>query len=162
MITALELRERLQYDPMTGRWIWLKSPRSGWAGRPAGSLDAKGYWIIKIDGKSYKASRLAHLYMTGEWPEDEMDHANTKPWDDIWTNLRPATRLENVQNRQMRNDNNSGAIGVYWHEANQKWIAKVDQVYLGSFDSLDLAMAARDVVAIKLHGDFVVLNKKEA
>lgn len=162
MITALELRERLQYDPTTGRWIWLKSPRGGWAGRPAGSLDAKGYWIIKIDGKSYKASRLAHLYMTGEWPLNEMDHEDTKPWNDIWTNLRPATRLENVQNRQMRYDNSSGAIGVYWHEENQKWVAKVDQVYLGSFDSFELAVAARDNAVARLHGDFAVLNKKEA
>src|ERR1700721_3037973 len=108
MITAQNLRERLQYDPTTGRWVWLRSSRPGWVGRPAGSLDAYGYWCIKLDGQSYKASRLAHLYMTGEWPEEEMDHIDTKPWNDVWTNLRPATRLENIQNRNMRTDNSSG------------------------------------------------------
>lgn len=158
MITALELRERLQYDPNTGDWIWLKTPRSGWVGRPAGSLDAKSYWCIKIDGQSYKSSRLAYLYMTGEWPIDEMDHIDTKPWNDAWCNLRPATRLENIQNRQMRSDNKSGAIGVFWNEANRKWIAQIDKTYIGSFDSFEEAKAARDLAATESHGNFAVLN----
>lgn len=160
MISAQELRERLQYDPNTGHWVWLKTPRSGFVGKPAGSLDAKGYWCIKIDGQSYKASRLAFLYMTGEWPTDEMDHVDTKPWNDVWTNLRPATRLENIQNRQMRTDNSSGAVGVYWNGANSKWIAQIDKVYLGSFASFDEAVAARDAAAKERHQDFVVLNGK--
>lgn len=162
MITALELRERLQYDPNTGDWIWLKSPRSGWVGRPAGSIDAKGYVIIKIDGQSYKASRLAFLYMTGEWPSNEMDHIDTKPWNDAWVNLRPATRLENIQNRQMRSDNKSGGIGVFWNEARSKWVAQIDKTYLGSFDTFEEAVAVRDSAATELHGDFVVLNKEQS
>ncbi len=116
MITAIELRERLQYDPNTGRRVWLKTPRKGFEGKPAGSIDAKGYWVIKIDGKSYKASRLAYLYMTGDWPEDEMDHIDRTPWNDWWTNLRPATRVENLLNRVM--PNSSGHVGVRKHSSN--------------------------------------------
>jgi len=157
MISAIELRERLQYDPSTGHWIWLKSPRSGWNGRPAGSLDAKGYWIIKIDGRSYKSSRLAYLYMTGDWPLDEMDHRDTKPWNDCWTNLRPATRLENVQNRQIRSDNPSGAIGVKRHF--NKWQVRINNIYYGLFDSFEEAVVARDAAAAVTHGEFVSLNK---
>src|ERR1039457_6646580 len=113
MITAIELRERLQYDPNTGCWIWLKTPRRGYDGRPAGTLDAKGYWVIKIDGQSYKASRLAYLYMTGEWPPEEMDHIDRTSWNDRWTNLRPATRTENNQNRIKIGE--SGVQGVHYH-----------------------------------------------
>lgn len=160
MITAQKLRERLQYDPNTGNWIWLKTPRAGYVGRPAGSLDAKGYWIIKIDGQSYKASRLAFLYMTGEWPPDEMDHIDTKPWNDVWTNLRPATRVENIQNRGMRADNQSGAVGVFWNSTRNKWCAQIDQVYLGLFDTFDEAVAARDAAAKRYHGNFATLNKE--
>lgn len=158
MITALELRERLQYDPNSGRWVWLKTPRKGFEGKPAGSLDVKGYWCIKIDGKSYKASRLAYLYMTGEWPEDEMDHIDGTPWNDCWVNLRPATRTENNSNRRMRDNNTSGAIGVFWNEANQKWIAQINKMYLGSYDSFEEAVAARDAAAKELHGEFATLN----
>lgn len=160
MIDAIKLRERLQYDPTTGHWIWLRSPRAGYAGRPAGSLDAKGYWVIKIDGQSYKASRLAYLYMTGEWPEEEMDHVDTKPWNDVWTNLRPATRLENNQNRQMRNDNRSGAIGVFWNSQRNKWQVQVDKIHVGLYDSFEEAVAARDSATKNFHGDFAVLNGK--
>lgn len=159
MLTAIELRERLQYDPNTGYWVWLKTPRAGFIGKPAGSLDAKGYWVIKIDGQSYKASRLAFLYMTGEWPPDEMDHADTKPWNDAWCNLRPATRLENIQNRQMRSDNPSGAIGVKQHF--NKWQVRVDNVYYGLFDSFEEAVAVRDSIATEVHGEFVALNSQE-
>lgn len=143
MITAIELRERLQYDPNTGRWIWLKTPRGGWVGRPAGSMDAKGYWVIKIDGQSYKASRLAFLYMTGEWPEEEMDHRDRQPWNDCWINLRSATRLENILNRVM--PNSSGHKGVYRHSANNRWIAQYENVYIGSYVTIEEAVAAREV-----------------
>lgn len=158
MITAIQLRERLQYDPTTGRWVWLRTPRAGFVGKPAGSLDAKGYWVIKIDGQSYKASRLAYLYMTGEWPEDEMDHIDSKPWNDVWTNLRPATRMENIRNRQMRFDNPSGAIGVKRHF--NKWQVRVDNVYYGLFDTFEEAVVERNRVALELHGEFAQLNKE--
>lgn len=142
MITAIELRERLQYDPNTGRWVWLRTPRTGFVGKPAGSLDAKGYWCIKIDGQSYKASRLAYLYMTGEWPEDEMDHIDRKPWNDCWSNLRPATRTENNLNRVMIGT--SGQQGIYRHSQNDRWIAQYDNVYIGSYKTIEDAVEARD------------------
>lgn len=147
MIIAVELRERLQYDPNTGYWIWLRSPRNGWQGRPAGSLDAKGYWIIKIDGKSYKASRLAYLYMTGEWPADEMDHIDRKSWNDCWVNLRPATRTENNLNRVM--PTSSGHTGVWKHTYNNSWVAQIENIYIGSFKTLDEAIAARDAFILE-------------
>lgn len=142
MISAQELRERLQYDPNTGHWIWLKTPRSGWVGRPAGTIDAKGYWVIKIDGKSYKASRLAYLYMTGEWPPEEMDHIDRKPWNDAWHNLRPATRAENNLNRVKIGE--SGRQGVYRHNQNNRWVAQHENIYIGSFETIEEAVAARE------------------
>jgi len=142
MLTATELRERLQYDPNTGRWIWLKSTRSGWVGRPAGSLDAKGYWCIKIDGQSYKASRLAYLYMIGEWPEGEMDHIDRQSWNDCWTNLRPATRSENNLNRVLIGT--SGHYGIRKHNYNDSWVVEIKRVYVGSYKTLDEAIVARD------------------
>lgn len=141
-IDALSLRERLQYDPITGYWVWLSSPRGGWNGRPAGTIDARGYRVIKIDGQSYKASRLAFLYMTGAWPPDEMDHIDRTPWNDVWTNLRPATRTENNINRVKIGA--SGEQGVYKHSQNDRWIAQHENIYLGSFKTIEEAVAARD------------------
>lgn len=141
MIDAIKLRERIQYNPETGNWIWLRSNRGGWNGRPAGSLDAKGYWIIKIDGQSYKASRLAYLYMTGEWPPNEMDHKDRQPWNDAWTNLQPATRTENNLNRDYTGA--SGHKGVYKHASNNRYCAQYDNIYIGSYKTIEEAAAAR-------------------
>lgn len=157
MITAIELRERLQYNPDTGRWVWLKSDRGGWVGKPAGTLDAKGYWVIKIDGQSYKASRLAFLYMTGEWPPEEMDHIDRTPWNDCWINLRPATRTENNQNRVKIGP--SGQQGIYRHSTNDRWIAQHDNIYIGSYKTMDEAVAARDAFIAGLEPN---LNQGEA
>lgn len=142
MITAIELRERLQYDPNTGYWVWLKTPRKGFEGSPAGSLDAKGYWCIKIDGKSYKSSRLAYLYMTGDWPPNEMDHIDRVSWNDCWINLRPATRTENNINRVKIGI--SGQQGIYRHNQNDRWVAQYDNIYIGSYITIEEAIAARN------------------
>lgn len=52
-----------------------------------------------IHGYHYKASRLAWLYMTGEWPKYEMDHINHVKDDNRWVNLRDVTPAENCANR---------------------------------------------------------------
>lgn len=158
MIDAEHLRERLSYDPITGEWIWISSPRRGYEGKPAGSFDVYGYLCIKIDGQSYKASRLAYLYMTGEWPEEEMDHIDRDPGNDKWVNLKPASRFENTSNRRMRSDNTSGVIGVFWNAQRSKWQVQVDKVHIGLFDDLQEATIARDAAAMQMHRSFAVLN----
>lgn len=148
MIDAIELRERLQYDPNTGRWVWLKTPRKGFEGKPAGSIDAKGYWVIKIDGQSYKASRLAYLWMTGEWPAEEMDHIDRTPWNDVWTNIRPASRTENNLNREM--PTSSGHKGVRKHSSNNSYTASYDNIYIGSYKTIEEAVSERDAFIVRL------------
>ena len=158
-ITALQLRERLLYNPDTGEWTWLKSRRDGYAGKPAGWRDSYGYRRIKIDGQTYIASRLAFLYMTDEWPNEEMDHIDQDPTNDAWENLREATRSENNQNRSQRCDNITGSIGVIWNKAREKWQVHVNKIHFGLYDSFEEATAVRDLVASDLHGEFVQLNK---
>lgn len=65
-----------------------------------------GYRVITIFGNEktrpqYRSGRLAFLYMTGHWPEWDVDHKNRKRGDDRWKNLREATRSQNLRNRQM-------------------------------------------------------------
>ena len=38
----------------------------------AGCLNPKGYLKIKINYNQYFAHRLAFLYMTGEWPKEQI------------------------------------------------------------------------------------------
>jgi hypothetical protein len=68
------------------------------AGSRAGCVSTYwGYHLIKIEGKLYRSSRLAHLYMLGTWPPDVMDHDDLDRENDAWWNLVPMTQAENLK-----------------------------------------------------------------
>lgn len=114
-LTAEQLRQRLRYDPETGVMIWVSlSPfyRKGKPGDIAGSFD-NGYVRIHLDGHFYYGHCLAWLYMTGEWPKDQVDHRNGDRGDNRWENLREATNSTNQQNQYKASRNNgTGCLGM--------------------------------------------------
>ena len=144
MLTASRLREVLRYDPETGEFHSL--PRQGWR-RKCGSM-SKGYLRIKIDGHSYLAHRLAWLWMTGEWPDDEVDHRNRIKTDNRWSNYRPATRLVNCNNRSLSKNNSSGTNGVGWHKNSGKWRVRLRGKSHGSFLTKEEAIACSEDVLL--------------
>lgn len=153
MLTAERLREVLRYDPETGVWIWIKTlaPR-GKEGTRAGYVRPDGYRLIRIDGRLYRSNRLAHLYMTGEWPPALIDHKNLDSSDDRWLNLRAASGTENGANCGPRKRNKSGFKGVSWSKGNSCWVAFLQangrNRYLGYFaDKRDAASAYADAAA---------------
>lgn len=147
MITQARLKEILRYDPSTGVFTWRVSKGRAKAGSVAGTFDAGGYRLIMVDGKRYKAHRLAFIYIEGNLPPDKVDHISQNPADNRWRNLRPATQSENMRNATRYTNNTSGFTGVYWHKQRGKWhvTAKIDgkSNYLGLFDCLLDAVAAR-------------------
>jgi|SRR5277367_5036257 len=134
MLTLSRLHEVLHYDPETGEFRSLK--RHGWR-RKCGTI-SRGYLRIKIDGRSYLAQQLAWFYMTGEWPENEVDHRNRTKLDNRWTNFRPATRLQNCNNRSLSRNNTSGANGVGLHKG--KWRVRLRGKFHGYFPTRDEAV----------------------
>jgi hypothetical protein len=154
IITGSYLESLLWYDPDEGTWTWINPGKHNmrYAGKPAGNRDKDGYLKIRIDGQLYIASHLACLWMTGKWPDVGMDHKDRDPTNDHWSNLREATRSQNLYNRDF------GALqGI--HRSGTKWWAMVGRNgYLGMFDNLEDAIIARDATAYKIAGDFAVLN----
>lgn len=157
MLTQEFLKEVLCYDEFTGYFIWLKSHQKIKSGMRAGSVSesysGKKYIRIAISSKRYLAHRLAFLYMTGNFPHDDVDHISGDGTDNRWANLSHATRTQNGRNQRLFSTNTSGVMGVSWYKRYGKWCAKIGidgkDICLGYFDKLEDAAAARKEAEIK-------------
>jgi hypothetical protein len=162
MLTQAELKEVVTYDPETGHFTWVKSSGNRAAGSRAGSTNgnAKGkqYRRISINKELYLEHRLAFLWMTGAWPEQDVDHISRVESDNRWSNLRGAAPYENMQNRGRFANNKSGVKGVFWSRQQKKWGAQINyrgkQHLLGHFKELGDAKEFIELARSICHGDF--------
>lgn len=150
LITQQRLRELFIYDANNG--LFTRRVATGRHGRhrvgsQAGTRQNRGYIVIYVDGRRYVAHRLAWLYVHGEWPSMDLDHINQIKDDNRISNLRLATRKQNMQNVSKHKHNTSGFKGISWHKPRKKWRAYIfneyKQIHLGLFDSREAAIDAR-------------------
>jgi len=91
-----------------------------------------------------------------------VDHRNCEPLDNRKSNLRFATRSENMCNRRKRKKATSRFLGVAYCKAEGKWQSVIahnkKRTWLGRFDSEIEAALAHDEAAKRLHGEFARLN----
>ncbi|HVM93474.1 MAG TPA: HNH endonuclease [Terriglobales bacterium] len=157
MLTLERLKELMHYDPETGLFHRLvKTSNNANMDAPAGVLDSHGYLECSIDGKRYRLHRLAVFYMTGVWPENDVDHRNTIRTDNRFENLRDVTRVVNMQNKRRPSSNNkTGFVGVYLHKQLGRFTAQIrangKNTHLGMFDTPEQAHAAYLDAKRKLH-----------
>lgn len=156
-LTFDRLRELLYYCHETGTFTWLQTRQRSPEGSLAGHTNKVGYCVIGIDGKYYKAHRLAFLYMTGEWPKKQVDHINRNKSDNRWSNLRDVSNKDNQRNSGPRKTSKTGITGVTLLESNNKYFAYIFEngvrhdLYLG--DDLFEACCARKSAESKLFND---------
>lgn len=167
-LTAEYVRECLAYDAETGVLTWKQRPRShfknkqawsaqktNFAGTVAGSDTGIGYLSVVIDAQRYGSHRLAHLIMTGNWPEAEIDHVNGVRNDNRWANLRAVTKAQNHQNKRTPLNNTSGFRGVVWSKQRCKWVAQIKlagkTIHLGIHKTIESARSARIAAEAELH-----------
>lgn len=167
MITHAELKSILRYDPDTGHWTWLVDRgRLAKAGQRAGTPHyTQGYIRLHIKGRMHQSHSLAHFYMTGEWPAEEIDHINGVRDDNRWTNLREASKALNLLNRKTYSSNTSGQKGVNWHPKLGKWRVRIQKhgrrIALGCYDTLEEASAAYSRAADAIFGEFRRIEEQE-
>lgn len=153
-LTAKRLRKLLRYNPSTGLFLWVRSPRTRTpVGEVAGSLNAQGYYCIGIRHVVYLAHRLAFLYMTGRWP-NEVDHKNGVKTDNRWCNLRDADRRLNSENtRAPLSTNSTGFLGVApnGRKFRAQIVVNQKQICLGTFKTPARAHAEYVKAKRKLH-----------
>lgn len=100
-LTAERLRELLHYDPETGvmtRRVALSNRTK--VGDEIGRVNpSDGYRYACVDGKSHAVHRLVWLYVTGNWPEHQVNHDNDVRDDNRWTNLRDRPKAVHLAER---------------------------------------------------------------
>lgn len=154
MITAERLRELLSYDPETGefRWRQTRNNRSK-AGDTVGCIQ-RGYLVIHVDYRMYRAHRLAWLYVHGVFPDGLLDHIDGCASNNRIGNLRICTDAENMQNSwAWHGTGKSRYAGARWHKGHGKWYSQIKvaskRIYLGTFNT-----------EIEAHEAYVAAKKK--
>lgn len=149
-LTGSRLERLLNYDSETGVFRWRGGHKRVRAGAVAGVIDKDGYVIICIDGRNYRAHRLVWLWMTGDWPVDEIDHRDMSRSNNRFDNLREATHQQNAHNRRKR--------GFILDRRRNVFVARInigsEHIHLGQFSTAEEAQAAYNSAAEKLHGEF--------
>lgn len=164
MITADDLRQLVSYNPDTGIFTRLKGGKLP-QGSPIGTITKSGYLTISIRCKTYRAHRLAWLYVHGEMPSSEIhtDHINGNRSDNRISNIRLCTRSENMRNTKVYKSNTSGFKGVVYLPRSGKWVATIKLnkklIRLGLFENADSAHKAYVEAATNLFGEFLCVSR---
>lgn len=169
------VHELLDYDPTTGIFVWKSRPREmfseaksfrlwnhRYARKTTGCIEFKGYLVVIIGGRSYKAHRLAWLYVYGEPVPNIIDHIDQDRSNNRIDNLRSASNSQNMINAGRWPNNGTGVKGVRALPSGrfEARIGHGNQVFgLGTFDSIDQAIKAYQDAAIRLYGKFIPIKR---
>jgi hypothetical protein len=99
------------YDADTGVIRHLRRCKGVKCGSVAGTRTSR-YIHIKINGRQYKAHRVAWMLHYGEWPNGFIDHRNEIKIDNRICNLRVCTPSQNHANAGLSKQNTTGHKNV--------------------------------------------------
>lgn len=114
----------------------------------------QGYPTFRNGSEVVSLHRLVNKTPVGM----DTDHINGNKLDCRKANLRTCTRQQNGFNRGANKNSKTGVVGVCWNTGKGKWQADIRhnrrRIYLGLFDLLADAIAARKAAEIKYFGKF--------
>lgn len=164
------LEECFTYDPESGILKWKERPlhhhklerevkrfNTNYAGKEAGRLTTRGYREVVLDGNYFPTHRLIFKLVTGEDPENHLDHINGDKSDNRWYNLREATSTQNNHNRRISKNNTTGYKGVSRHKNRFKSSIRVGngkRIFLGYFNTAEEAYEAYCKACEEYHKEF--------
>lgn len=158
LIDVKSISNYLDYSPETGIFVWKVKTKTSNVNDVAGNTNWRGYVSIWINAKPYYAHRLAWAFCNGSWPCGDIDHINEDKSDNRISNLRVASRSENMFNRSSNKNNTSGIKGVVFCKATSKWRAQImvdrKSINIGRFTTKEQAANAYLLKAKEIRGEF--------
>ena len=126
MLEHQKLLQQLSYDSQTGIFLWRVTRHRITIGTQAGFISDKGYRIIRLYQKTYKAHRLAWFYVHGVWPTGIIDHRDGIGDHNWIKNLRDTTQQVNCENKKVaRKKSTSTLMGVSYVPKLNKFKAQI-------------------------------------
>lgn len=126
------------------------------------------YAMRNANPQNWNEKTLMHRVILPVASDEDVDHIKHYPLADLLidnrkSNLRPGTRMQNMQNADLRRDNQSGFKGVTWDAARGKWLSSLminyKNKYLGRYSDKIEAARAYDAAAIEHFGEFAKTNE---
>ena len=145
------LKKTYSYDPATGDLVHKR------LNRKMENKNKNGYILYYPNSGSKLAHRAVWAIHYGKWPEGEIDHINLDRSDNRISNLRIASRSENMANQKKHKKwakIHSQYKGVYWNGFRSIWMARCAGKTLGYFKIEEEAKAAYDEYAKNRFGVF--------
>lgn len=174
-VTALELRDLVEYCPESGAFTFKVRPRkyfsndgscAAWNKRFPGtsalaSESHGGYRFGYLCGVKIYAHKAAWAMAFGAWPGCQVDHIDRDASNNRIANLRLAEAAQNAMNRGAYGS--VPLIGVWKEREGFRAQVTVNKkrVWSRRFETAEIAARARDAVAIQYHGEFAALNFPE-
>ena len=135
------VKKFFNYDALTGELTRRLPTRNSDVGDSVGAA-SNGYKQVSIGNVLYKVHHIIWLYVHGYLPS-VIDHDNHNGLDNRLCNLNEVTQADNNRNLSKRKDNSSGHTGIRTTPLG-KFVVRVAQKHIGTFDVIADALAARD------------------
>jgi hypothetical protein len=159
MLTRENLKEYINYDPGTGKMVWIKKGRGLTLGKEVGSITCgdNGYYYrrMKFEGRMVAAHRVIWLYMTGEYPEMLVEHVDKDTLNNKWCNLRLTSMSKRCSKSVIPKNNKTEIAGVSFNKKGKAWRASISvgkkAIYLGIYKDFFEACCARKSAEARYH-----------
>src|ERR1700741_73357 len=150
-VTQEFLKEHFRYEDGHLYVIKKHASRSKChVGDKIGYLHPSGRYRAVIHGRKYGLHQLVWIFFKGELPEFGIDHEDRNPGNNRIGNLRECNASTNAQNR-IGKGKRLGVNKTY----SGKWLAQIGangkREHLGTFETKEEAIAARDAAELRLH-----------
>ncbi|MHC2089155.1 HNH endonuclease signature motif containing protein [Methylobacterium sp. CM6244] len=147
-----DLAQVLRADLDTGQFHWLVGQR---AGHVAGFANDRGYVLVRLWKRNYRAHRLMWLFAHEQWPAQGIDHINGDRGDNRIANLRECDQSQNMENVHKRKRSACGFAGTVYDPVRKRFKATITvrgkRHRLGYFKTGEAAAEAYERAKADLH-----------